>query len=220
MPGISRNRRIAALTAAALAGSAGAAQAAPTIIAPSCVHAGESLTIGLRGFTPNTDVQVKSLENGYYDETLTTDANGAAEKTVPVGYGSLVSYPYVFPGVWTLQATDAAGVTASLPTHVAMWMFDYSGGRSLKAKRTWRFSGWVPGKPLYAHYRHEGRTYGNRRFGVPTGPCGYLKTKAPLLPVKVKHAGRWTVWVDQSKTYKNENPRALSSSFDVVRRSS
>ena len=87
----------------------------------------------------------------------------------------------------------------------------------LKAKRTWRFSGWVPGKPLYGHYRHEGRTYDNVRFGVPTGPCGYLKTKKPLLSVKTKRPGTWTVWVDQSKTYKNENPLSLYNTFSVIR---
>lgn len=213
-----RHRRtLGALVAVgALTAAAPAAATAAVVVAPSCVHAGESLTVKVAGFTPNSEVTVASVENGYFNETFTTDATGAGSKTVAVGYGSLVSYPYVYPGVWTLTGTDTAGVTASLPTHVAMWMFDYSGGRSLKAKRNWRFSGWVPNKPIYGHWRHEGRTYSDVRFGVATGPCGYLRAKAPLLPRQARQPGKWTVWVDQSKKYKNENPLALSDSFSVV----
>lgn len=113
---------------------------------------------------------------------------------------------------YTVTATDPASSTsASVDINVANAAFSTSTGfKSPKAKRTWKFSGLFqnPGKPIYGHFRHGGKTYANYRFGVPTGPCGTLTRKAPGIPARTVPSGSWTVQVDFKRSYSaNTTPR-------------
>jgi hypothetical protein len=104
-----------------------------------------------------------------------------------------------------IQVTTAAFATST-------------GFKSPKAVRTWKFSGLFqnPGKPIYGHFRHRGRTYANYRFGVPTGPCGKLTKRAPGIPARNVPSGLWTVQVDFRKTYSAKASPRLSGTTSVI----
>ena len=109
--------------------------------------------------------------------------------------------------------------TASVDVHVATAVFSTSTGfKSPRAARTWKFSGLFqrPGKPIYGHFRHNGRTYANYRFGVPQGPCGTLKRKAPGIPARRVPAGTWKVQVDFNKRYDPKATPRLTGTTTVI----
>jgi len=121
---------------------------------------------------------------------------------------------------FTVTATDAAtNTTASVDVNVATAVFSTSTGfKSPRASRTWKFSGLFqrPGKPIYGHFRHNGRTFANYRFGVPKGPCGTLTRKAPGIPARRVPAGSWRVQVDFSRTYDPKATPRLTGSTTVI----
>lgn len=117
---------------------------------------------------------------------------------------------------FTITATDQVTLAAaSTMIKVANLTFATNGGiKSPRSKRTWNFSGFLqrPGKPIFGHFRHGGKTYANYRFGVPKGSCGLLKKRAPGIPAKRLRTGKWTVQVDFERTFKRKaSPRVTSS---------
>jgi hypothetical protein len=121
---------------------------------------------------------------------------------------------------FTVTATDPATSTAAtVDVHVATAVFSTSTGfKSPRASRTWKFSGLFqqPGKPIYGHFRHNGKTFANYRFGVPQGPCGTLKRKAPGIPARSVPAGKWKVQVDFNKNYDPKATPRLTGSTTVI----
>jgi hypothetical protein len=122
---------------------------------------------------------------------------------------------------FTVTATDATtNTTASVEVNVANAVFSTSTGfKSPKAKRTWKFSGLFqnPGKPIFGHFRHGGKTYANYRFGVPTGPCGTLTRKAPGIPGSSVPSGKWTVQIDFERSYDPKAAPRLTGSTTVFK---
>jgi hypothetical protein len=120
----------------------------------------------------------------------------------------------------TVTATDPATSTvATADVRVATAVFSTSTGfKSPRASRTWKFSGLFqqPGKPIYGHFRHNGKTFANYRFGVPQGPCGTLKRRAPGIPARTVPAGKWKVQVDFSKSYDPKATPRLTGSTTVI----
>ncbi len=101
---------------------------------------------------------------------------------------------------------------------VATFSFATSTGvKAPSALRSWTFSGFIqkPGKPIYGHFRHGGKTYANYRFGVPKGPCGTLKKRAPGIPVRRAKSGTWKVQIDYEKSFKAKASPRLTSSTTV-----
>ena len=91
-----------------------------------------------------------------------------------------------------------------------------TGAKSPKSKRSWYFSGFATGKPIYAHFRFGGRTQGTYRFGLAAGPCGEYKRRAPGIAVSGKvRAGKWTIQVDQRKAYKSTTKPQLKDTTIV-----
>jgi hypothetical protein len=126
---------------------------------------------------------------------------------------------------FTITATDSTtNTSAAVDVNVANAVFSTSTGfKSPKAKRTWKFSGLFqnPGKPIFGHFRHGGKTYANYRFGVPAAPCGTLTRKAPGIPGSSIPAGKWTVQIDFERSYNpNAAPRLTGSTtvFKTFRR--
>jgi hypothetical protein len=83
---------------------------------------------------------------------------------------------------------------------------------------TWRFAGFVPGRPVYAHFLLDGRVRGDYRFGVARGDCGTLTARAARIPgVRTLAPGRWTLKLDQRMTYRASTPGSVVR-FSIVRR--
>lgn len=212
-------RLVPATVAAALLAAAPAAQAAQITTDRSCYAAGTTMGIQGTGFTPNaglslsgpgtTELNGNADASGAFSATLNTPPEGAIVPTgtTPVGL--------------TLTATESpSGTSASTTVKVAPFRFTTSKGKtSPSAIRTWRFSGFLfkPGKPIFGHFRFGGKTLANYRFGVPTGPCGLLTKRAPLIPAASTPVGVWRVQVDYNRTFKPSETLALTSSLTVFR---
>lgn len=194
-----------------------AAASAGTLTLDACYIETQPAQAILSGFTPNVPIAIEA------DQVFTsgmTDATGSA--TLPF---KAPIYSTITPGSkqFTMTATEGGGSTPAVQPpvtrnfRVANFAFATSTGtRSPKAKRTWSFSGFRPGRAIYAHFRLRGRTVANFRFGVAKGPCGEYKRKAPGIPVKGRvRAGTYTVQVDQAKTYKRSTRPALTAKTTV-----
>lgn len=211
-------RRLSTIAVAAAAGLAApaAAQAATASLDLPCYVAGQAGRATLSGFRPNAAVTVSNADLG--STRVTTDATGSA--TVPFNppSGNDLAKPGSKPFVVT--ATDAAdpASTATAASRIAPLAFATdTGTKSPKAKRSWYFSGFAVGRPIYAHFRFGGRTKGTYRFGLATGPCGEDRRRAPgiAVPGSVRR-GVWTIQVDQAKEYAATTQPRLSDTVPVI----
>lgn len=200
----------AALLTAAAAAPAGAQAASVTVNLP-CQVATFGMSASLSGFTPNSTISVTG--DGIF-ESVTADATGNAtvQFTAP-NLGSIDPKSKQF----ILTASDDAQVKAFATFRSTNFAFGTTGGtKSPKAKRTWRFSGLTPGKPIYGHFRFGGQTRANYRFGVAKAPCGELTKLAPGIPVAGRvNTGKWTVQIDQKRIYGPTTKPRLTGSTTV-----
>lgn len=206
--------RAALLTTIVVAGAAPATgHAATVLVSQPCQVVSFGLSATLSGFPPNSPVSIRSDQ---IFASGTTDATGTA--TIPFNAPLLGS---VDPGskqfVLTAQDQSGSGATATTTFRSANFAFGTTGGRrSPRATRTWRFSGFTPGLPIYGHFRYNFRTRANRRFGLATSPCGELTVHAPGIPVKGRiNTGRWSVQIDQKRTFSRATKPRLTGSTTV-----
>ncbi|HWI08313.1 MAG TPA: hypothetical protein VNT54_12470 [Solirubrobacteraceae bacterium] len=76
--------------------------------------------------------------------------------------------------------------------------------------------GYVPGKRVYAHFRHRGRTRRTVTLGVAKGPCGITSRRMRALPTKLRY-GTWRVYVDQSERFSSRSRPQWIDPFQVTR---
>ncbi len=206
---------IAMLAAASAALVLGPPVSASTLTANQACYI-EGFNIGLigAGFTPSGGISLSGDQIALSGSAL---ADGSFQ--APVAAPQLgTSKPAT--KTFTITATDqTTSATATVDVQVATAVFATSTGfKSPRASRTWTFSGLFqkPGKPIYGHFRHNGKTYANYRFGVPQGPCGTLRRKAPGIPAKKIPAGTWRVQVDFERSYKPKATPRLTGSTTVI----
>lgn len=191
------------------------AQAATVTVNQPCQVATFGLTAILSGFTPNSTVQIQGDQ---IFETAVADATGSA--TIPFNAPLLGSIdPKSKQIILTAKDNAPAPITASGKFRTTNFAFSTNGGQqSPKAKRTWAFAGLTPGKFIWGHFRYNGVTRANYRFGIAKSPCGELKVKAPGIPVKGNvNSGKWTVQIDQKKTYSRKTTPRLTGSTTVFK---
>jgi hypothetical protein len=87
-----------------------------------------------------------------------------------------------------------------------------------KAAATWQFAGFEPNSWIYGHFRFRGTTQRNYRFGRASGDtCGSLSVRAPRIPVRVAHRGRWRLQIDGRPTYRRKTMPRLVVDFTILR---
>ena len=194
-------RIAAALIAVALAAAATAA-AADLTVRGTCFAAGQQVVISGTAFTPGTPV------------TIGGDATGGAQADSAGAFTTAIVAPAVGelgPMTVTVTAVDRVNPanTATLRLKVVREAFGSNlplAGRP-RELATWRFAGFAPGRPIYAHFLLGGRSRGDYRFGVARGDCGTLTVRAPRIPgVRLLRPGRWTLKLDQRMTYSARAP--------------
>ena len=180
----------------------------------ACYIEQQDMGLSGAGFTPSAPVNISGPQialsgNANPDGTLSASAKAPLLGTIKPTSRTI-----------TLSAQDlTTSAVVPLKVQVTTAAFATSTGfKSPKAKRTWKFSGLFqnPGKPIYGHFRHRGRTYANYRFGVPKGPCGKLTRRAPGIPARNVPAGIWTVQVDFRRTYSAKASPRLSGTTSVI----
>lgn len=182
----------------------------------ACYVEGQPMRLQGSGFLPGAPLAVGGT--GTSTLTGTADAAGAFGAILGAPDAGALGVDGVGRARLRITATDTAtGLQAATDVSVAAFAFGTSSGlKSARARRTWRFSGFVRStKPIYGHFRHRGRTYANYRFGVPRGACGLLTARAPGIPVRNPRGGKWTVQIDQRRTYSRTTRPRLTSSTTV-----
>jgi hypothetical protein len=122
----------------------------------------------------------------------------------------------------TLTAVDSANAanTATLQLNVVRAAFGSNlpiAGRPHDTT-TWRFAGFAPTRPIYAHFLLGGRSRGDYRFGMARGACGTLTARASRIPgVRALQPGHWTLKLDQRPAYHESTPGS-EATFRIVRR--
>jgi hypothetical protein len=212
------NRRgwaVAPLAAALFGLLAQSAAAASLSVTGTCFASGEQVLVTGTTFTPLAAVTI----GGGLAATAQADATGGFQ--VPITAPAVAG---LGPRAVTVTAVDGANAanTATLRLDVVRAAFGSNlpiAGRPHDTT-TWRFAGFAPGRPVYAHFLLGGRSRGDHRFGVARGACGTLTARAPRIPgVRALQPGRWTLKLDQRPRYHDGTPGSQAT-FRIVRRAS
>lgn len=198
---MSRSFALALAGAAALVVPA-SAEAAAASLDRACYVSGEPGTLSISGFSPNAVVSLANAELG--TTKVTTDVMGAFAIAITPPAGEDLKRPGSREIAITATEDANPASTATATARIAPLAFATdTGTKSPGAQRSWSFSGWQVGKPIYAHFRFGGKTRGSYRFGVAAGPCGELRRRAPGIAIKGSvRPGSWTIQIDQSPSYR------------------
>jgi hypothetical protein len=163
-----------------------------------------SMTITGSGYVPNSQVLITSTAN--VDSSTTANAVGAIalKLNAPAPHFSV-------PSVKTILFTakdegTSPAIVASTPVRVAPLGALHGstpkapGLKALGEVTNWAFSGFTPGKTIYAHYTIHGQQVASQAFGTAHGACGTLHARAPLYPATPQHAS-YPVQFDDVKGY-------------------
>jgi hypothetical protein len=199
--------RYAAYAVAAVFGAPASASAADVAVDQECYAEGGTMGVSGSGYTPSS-IATLTLDGTTY--SADTDPTGAFSTTLSAPTTSLKH-----PGAqqFSLSTRDVdTGAEATLAINVAKTGVDGVPARSKPHKRiTWNIAGFPGSKPIYGHWRFGGKTRGDHRMGIPTGPCGVLRVKARQIEAPVRF-GLWKVQFDFNRRYdKHATPRATVS---------
>ena len=207
----------AALCVLALTSGAVAAQAsAATIAANQACYVnvnpfqGAPMTITGAGFTPGDDIDV-SGGTVFASTTVNPDGTFAVTTQAP-------TLATVDPAAATtaLTATDVeSGATAEatvLSANLAVSASPAFVRHPDRTKVTFKFSGFTPGKHIYAYYLHKNKLVAEARFGKAGGPCGTFQQKALSYPGGHPRSDHYKVTFESSKRYsKTAFPRVVAT---------
>jgi hypothetical protein len=205
-------RTLAAAVAGLLVLPAGAG-AADLTVRGACFASGQQLTLSGTSFSPGAPVAIAG------------DVTGAAQADAAGTFTTSIVAPPVAelgPRVVTVTAVDRLNPANTFTLRVKVVREAFGSNRPVAGRpqeiTTWRFAGFEPGRPIYAHFVLHDRSRGDYRFGVARGDCGTLTTRAPRIPgVRALAPGRWTLKLDQRKTYDDAAPGSVAQ-FSIVRR--
>ncbi len=163
-----------------------------------------SITITGSGYQPYSHVLITSTAN--VDASATANATGKISVKVRAPAPHF-SAPSVKTFTFTAKDENATpAIRASVRVRVAPLGALHgstpkaSGLKALTEVTNWSFSGFVPGRAIFAHYTIKGRQVALKAFGVAHGDCGKLRTRAPLYPATPHHAS-YPVQFDSVKRY-------------------
>jgi hypothetical protein len=220
-------RRRAVLAAAvaapaALAALPGLVDAAPTIatsaicLRPSQEPGGTQIAPRLdvtgSGFSPNSLI---ALTRGA--QSITTYSDAAGDLAYSFSVFDLLSsrVPRATP-LDVLASDPALGPSNALRVKAAPLSFIAIPKRTKPSRTvTFRFSGFTPDRPIYAHYRFGGHLRATVRMGLASNPCGLLSARRDQIPVRDPQVGLWRVQFSQSKTFKAKSVPRIDATVNV-----
>jgi hypothetical protein len=178
------------------------ARAGDIAVRGQCFASGQTLTISGTAFTPGGQIAISGDATG----TAVADPLGVfrTEIVAPAVAG-------VEPRTVTVTATDVANPANRTTLRMKVVRAAFGSNLPIAGRpqemTTWRFAGFAPARPIYAHFILEGRSRGDYRFGVAKGECGTLTVRAPRIPgVGVLQPGKWRLKLDQRMTYRDTTP--------------
>lgn len=172
------------------------------------------------GFAPNSSVTIRTASpSDPSPRALTTiQTDGAGNISTRVDPPPLQSTSTV-EQAFTLAAGDSANPPNVATTAFRQVRFGFdvtpSTGRPTR-KVTYTARGYVPGKPIYGHFRFKGVTRRDVLIGVANSPCGIAAKRMRLLPTK-RRFGTWTVYMDQERKYHPGTPVQAKGTLSIQR---
>lgn len=235
MPAV--RRALAALPVALLAMAVQSAQAAEVRTLPCIPYVAgqQTMPVAASGFTPNGLVTLyTSTANRPAPRILTAarlDALGGF-LSVPAGQAAAGVTPHQLPPpfaprnrnlqTFTLLAEDRSDPAAPILASSTFQVVRFGMTRSPSPKRprqtvTYTARGFLPGRPVYAHFRFRGATRRTVGLGIAQGPCGITSRRMRALPTKVRY-GTWRAYIDQSKRFSVKTRPQWIDPFVITRR--
>lgn len=194
-----------AIVAPAPASAGTLAVATPCVVEYEVIGGLKTLKIVGAGFTPGKVVEIQSTSSSKSTPAIATSAIADAAGNIVSERVPLAFEPFdALEQSYTLTATDSgnpANVTPPVSFTQVRFGVDAKPSKARPNRKvTYTGRGFLPGKPVYAHFRFAGKTMRNIKLGVPSSPCGVVSKRMRLLPTK-SHFGVWTVYMDHVATY-------------------
>jgi hypothetical protein len=209
-----RRTGYAAIAALATLIPVSAAQAGTVALDKPCYSPGQAMVATGTGFTPG--VALPLAGDSVFPDAA-TDAAGNFQVPLAAPTTGTTGAKAADVVTRTLTVTDPANPALNAQTQyqLANFAVDRGASRNPRSVRTWYFSGFPKGEPIYGHFRFKGKTVANYRFGVAAGACGLLSKRARGIPVDTVRTGTYTLQIDTKKTYKAKRLPSLVGKITV-----
>jgi hypothetical protein len=174
---------------------------------------GATIAVTGQGWTPNDSIE---LVGSGMDGTATAGATGSFATTLQ---GPVLESSAPGQERFTLTATDETTAAASAATsfYAANLAFGVSPSSApFDRKVNFSFSGFDPGKLIYAHYLHGRRLIASQAFGRAGGVCGMRRDRAYQYPGGHPKYRSFTVQFDDSRHYAHSARPRITSSLSVL----
>ena len=156
----------------------------------------ETVPVRADGFTPGEHVNV-FLDGQLVQENVVVLTDGQISGAVSAPFIARGERPFTL----TVTEVEQPSNTATVESRVAALSLRMK-PRNAKPRDRVRIIGrGFIGTDAYAHYVRKGKVRRTVRLGTPKGPCGRINVKRRQFPVRKPALGRWTLQVDNQKTY-------------------
>ncbi len=166
------------------------------------------------GFTPGDSIDLSAG-----DTSANTTANSAGQFTVVISAPTLAT---VGAGAKKFTITARDDTTGSGSASTTFWVANLAFSTNPSVANPskvvhFSFSGFKPGKLVYAHYLRGKKVVATQKFGRAKGSCGLLKSKARLFPLQNPPSGTYKVQIDDSRSYRAKSLPRVDSSLQIER---
>jgi hypothetical protein len=217
-------RAFAVLPVAAIAMAAPSAQAAEIKTLPCVPYVAgqQTMPVVALGFTPGGFVTVYTNTTANPTPRILTSsrldaAGGFQAATLPPPFAKTSDNLETFNLIAEDKANPAAPILATVPFQVVRFgMTRHPNPKRPRQKVTYTARGFVPGKPVYAHFRYKGTTRRTVSLGNAKGPCGITSKRMRALPTKVRY-GAWRAYIDQTKKFSAATRPQWIDPFTITR---
>lgn len=225
MPAPRRVLTVLPVATLGLLGAVAATAAAATIQTLPCnvdtrVIGAKTVPLVGAGFTPGAFVTIQTTSavapSPAFLASAQADAAGNFKTSAgPALFNKFDTQEQSFNLIATDQANPAIVATAPFQQVRLGYVTSPSNGRPTR-RATHTVRGFPAGKAVWLHFRFGGKTRRNVSLGAAQAPCGKAERKMALLPTRSRR-GRWTVYVDQQRTFSAATKPQLKYSFIISR---
>ncbi len=190
------------------------ASAAMISVDRPCYLEANAITVQGTGLRPGDTVDLSAT--GVF-ETASVGASGR--------FAAQVAAPVLPASVPMQRRFTLAASSESVPELVARTQFTVTtlavGTSPTRVTPTHRvrftFSGFPPGRAIFGHYLRGGKLRATHRFGIASGPCGTLSTRAREFPSSHPVAGVYHVQFDSRRRYSRHTRPRVGASLIVFK---
>jgi hypothetical protein len=182
----------------------------------------QTMPVVALGFTPGGFVTVYTNTTANPTPRILTSsrldaAGGFQAATLPPPFAKTSDNLETFNLIAEDKANPAAPILATVPFQVVRFgMTRHPNPKRPRQKVTYTARGFVPGKPVYAHFRYKGTTRRTVSLGNAKGPCGITSKRMRALPTKVRY-GAWRAYIDQTKKFSAATRPQWIDPFTITR---